>query len=69
MRTVAFQIEVNKNILDNDLNKLRTSINNLQKDHSAYQSYMHVQDDALKVVLDIEKYLLLQLMRDSDDIA
>lgn len=71
MRTVPRQFEINKNILIANLKKLKTSISymeeDLKKEKFTYTTCTHLQDDALSIVFSVDKYLLLQMMRDLDD--
>lgn len=70
MRTAKEQFEVNEKILIDQIKHLKTSINYFEamfkKDKFDYITVVHVQDDALGVYTTIEKYLLLQLMKDTE---
>lgn len=71
MRKIETQRVINNNLLESQLKKLQTSLNNyskaVDKDGPGYLEYTHVQNDALSVVLSIEKVLLLNLMYTSDE--
>jgi hypothetical protein len=71
MRTVPRQFEINKSVLLANLKKIKTSIAYIEEDLKDekfnYNHCTHLQDDALMIVLSMDKYLLLQMMRDLDD--
>lgn len=68
-RTLEQQLEISTDILEANLKKLQTSLNNFraERGNSAYLRLIHLQSDALSVAFAVEKTLLLQLMRDTTD--
>jgi hypothetical protein len=72
MRTASYQIQINEKNLDITVKHLKTSVNYYEemrkKGKIDYNTLTHLQDDTLSVFLWVEKYLLLQLMRDGEEI-
>ena len=70
MRTAAEQFAINEAILLTHIKKVKTSIAAFELMHTKntfeYTTLTHLQDDALSVMVGVEKYLLLQLMQNTD---
>ena len=70
MRTATEQFAINETILLVHIKKIKTSIVAFELMHTKntfeYTTLTHLQDDALSVMIGVEKYLLLQLMQNTD---
>lgn len=70
MRTATEQFAINETILLAHIKKIKTSIVAFELMHTKntfeYTTLTHLQDDALSVMIGVEKYLLLQLMQNTD---
>lgn len=70
MRTATEQFTINETILLAHIKKIKISIAAFESMHTKntfeYTTLTHLQDDALSVMIGVEKYLLLQLMQNTD---
>ena len=70
MRTVDYQYPINDKIVQDNIRKLKTSINNYttERGHDANIRLRHLQNDCLSLFLALEQLSFLQLMRDMPEI-